>query len=93
MKKVVKRTLELKYRDFILTPSTNAKDRFDLYRVAKNQKTGKDFNKTIGYGYRFDEAIDQFIKEKLSENGDITTLKGYVDAYKEAVAEVKSILK
>lgn len=93
MKKVIKGELTLKYKNFILIPSPNAKDRFDLFVLNKNQKLGKDYNKIVGYGYRFDEAIHQIISEELSENSDINELKGYVDAYKLAVKEIISILK
>ena len=93
MKKAVKKEMKLRYKDFALIPSQNAKDRFDLFVLTKNQKTGKDYDKLIGYGYRLDEAIHQIISELLSENLDIDTLKGYVDAYKNAVKEISNVLK
>ena len=93
MKATREKELILKYKDFNLTPCDHARDRFDLTRTTKNQKTGKDFNKLIGYGYRFDEAIHQIISEELSESSEISTLKGYVDAYKEFVKKIKDILK
>ena len=48
MKATREKELILKYKDFNLTPCDHARDRFDLTRTTKNQKTGKDFNKLIG---------------------------------------------
>lgn len=93
MKKVINNELTIKYENFILIPSTNAKAHFDLFVLTKNQKTGKDYNKIVGYGYRFNEAIHQIISEDLSKDADISTLKGYIDAYKEAVKEINNVLK
>ena len=97
METETKKQCEIRYKDFTLIPSTNAKDRFDLYRVAQkvNKKTKKEssYLKLISYGYRFEEAIDQLIKEGLSERSDISDLKAYVSEYKKESNEIKNILK
>jgi hypothetical protein len=97
MKNETKKQCELRYKDFTFIPSTNARDRFDLFRDGEkvNKKTGKKSTilKTIGYGYRLEEAIDQLIKEGLSERSDISDLKAYVSEYKSAVKEITNILK
>jgi hypothetical protein len=97
MKPTTKPLCEIRYKDFTFTPSTNARDRFDLLRDTEviNKKTKKKSisKKPIGYGYKFDEALDQMIKEGLSERSDISDIKAYVTEYKKAVEEVKSILK
>ena len=97
METETKTQCEIRYKDFTLIPSTNAKDRFDLYRdgIKVNKKTKKEssYLKLIGYGYRLEESIDQLIKEGLSERSDISDLKAYVSEYKKQVEEVKNLLK
>jgi hypothetical protein len=72
-------------------------DRFDLYRATKstNKKTGKltDSKKLIGYGYKFEEAIDKMIRTGLGERPDISELRTYVAEYRSASLDIQNILK
>jgi hypothetical protein len=95
--KTTKQQTVLTYNDFIFEASDVVVDRFDLYRATKvkNKKTGKetDSKKLIGYGYKFEEAIDKMIRTELGERGDVETLAGYVGEYKNAVKRVQNLLK
>jgi len=93
MKNEPKKQCIITYKDFVLEPTTFCKDKFDLYRRIKSEKTGKETKKLIGYGYSFEEAIRKLIGETLSNNSEIIDIKGYVSEYRKAVEEVKSILK
>lgn len=93
MKTELKKLTNLKYENYSFETCDVCHDRFDLYKCIKSEKTGKVTRKLIGYGYTFEEGIEKMIRTNLGEREKITTLKGYVDAYKSAVEEVKNLLK
>jgi hypothetical protein len=93
MKKIIKQQTILRHKDFIFEASDVVRDRFDLWRVGKNQKTGKDTRILVGYGYRFEEAIDKMIRTQLGERPDIGDLRTYVAEYRGASMEIQNILK
>ena len=91
MKKEKTKKAILSYGKYTFEPSDGCRERFDLYEAGVSAK-GTAVKKCLGYGYKLPDAIDKMIKEGLSERTEISTLKDYVDAYKTAVNEVKSIL-
>jgi hypothetical protein len=95
--KTNKQQTVLRHNDFIFEASDIVPDRFDLYRATKvkNKKTGKetDSKKLIGYGYKFEEAIDKMIRTSLGERSDIRDLRTYVAEYKSASMDIQNLLK
>ena len=86
-----KSTLKMKFKDYVVSPCENAKDRFDLFREVKNKK-GKDSLKVIGYGYSFNDALLRIAAEETSEKTDIVTLQEYVREYKNTATYIKQAL-
>jgi hypothetical protein len=97
MKKAIKQQTTLRHKDFIFEASDIVPDRFDLYRAtkSKNKKTGKitDSRKLVGYGYKFEEAIDKMIRASLGERPDIGDLRTYVAEYRSASLDIRNLLK
>ena len=93
MEKTIKQQTVITHKDFILEASDVVPDRFDLYRATKNQKTGADTKKLIGYGYKFEEAVDKMIRTQLGERPDIRDLRTYVAEYRSASEDIRNILK
>lgn len=85
--------ITLRYKDYTITPCPHSRDHFDLYRDAINGKTKKHILKTIGYGYRFDEAILRLVAEECAEKLDIKTLKDYITEFGKITKDIKGILK
>jgi len=93
MKEKRKTQTVLKYKDFIFRASNIVPDRFDMYRIGTNQKTGASTQILVGYGYKFAEALQKLIDVEMGERNDVTDLKGYVAAYRKTTKEVQDALK
>ena len=76
----------IQYKNYEFMPADVVPDRFDLY-----EKIGKT-KKLIGYGYRFEQALDKLTRLELSKQ-DIHDIKTYCQEYNKAVKEIKDLLK
>jgi hypothetical protein len=83
---------KLRYKNFIMFVSDNCRDRFDLYEEFESKKAGQKSRRLIGYGYRFEEMIEQIVRVSMADK-DVATLKDYVDEFKKELADIKNILK
>jgi hypothetical protein len=72
--------------------SDHCRDRLDLYEEFINPKTKLKSKRLIGYGYRFEEAVEKIVRVSVADK-DISTLKEYVDEFKKELADIKNILK
>ena len=75
--------MKLFYKNYILKSDA---DRFDLYRKTPNKE------RVIGYSFRFEEALTR-IAELETAKSDVSDLKGYLKVYKQAVKEIKEVLR
>ena len=87
--------MQITYKDYVLIPADVCKDRFDLYKKGvyeTGNNIGKDKQTIIGYGYRFEDAIEKIIRLEVANNESVTTLREYVTEYRQLVSEARSLL-
>lgn len=95
--------MKITYREYTLTPSVNAVERFDLSRairvtatkdIKSGIKKGQKYNKDeeLGYGYNLDSAIQKIIAFELIKKDDVADLKAYLEAYKGIKEDIVSLL-
>jgi len=82
----------LKYKDYVFEVATGCRDRFDLHKMGINKKTGKPKKTLVGYGYRFEDAIEKLIRIEAGANKDVTTLREYVLEYRRLLSETQSLI-
>jgi uncharacterized protein (DUF1786 family) len=92
MKTIKSTEPKLRYKNFLMFVSDCCRDRFDLYEEFINKKTGLKSKRFIGYGYRFEEMIEEIIRISVADK-DISTLKEYVDEFKREKADIQKLLK
>ena len=84
--------MELKYKNYI---ARSEGDRFNLTEIRNLQKkdgTPTDRETVIGYSYRFENMVKNIVDLEVAKNEDVTTLQGYIKAWKEIRIEVLGIL-
>lgn len=88
--------MKIKIKGYVLEPCTTAAMRYDLYEeiVSINKKTGEPYDNqsAIGYGMALDRCIETIIFEEVNKDKSDTDLKGYLDAYKAMVEEIKQLV-
>lgn len=85
-----RKKLRLEYRDYLMIPSVNAKDRFDLYKkgifgkgiFGTGKHVGEASETVIGYGFRFLNALHMIAALELAKKSDITSINKYIKEYK-----------
>ena len=82
----------LKYKNYIFEVSTGCRDRFDLHEMGISKKTGKDTKTLVGYGYRFEDAVEKITRIDTGANKNVTTLREYVVEYRKLLSEAQSLI-
>ena len=98
--------MNIKFRNYLLTPATGVEDRFDLSKIVtattksdKKQIDGRkkgdkyETTKEISYGLRVEEGLQKIILLCVAENTDTSDIKGFLDEYKAVKSELLTLLK
>lgn len=78
--------MDIKIKEFLLTPSLNSPTRFDLQReITRTKRESTETYRALedlGYGMSLPSCIEHIISIKLTEKEDIVTLKEFITEYK-----------
>ena len=82
--------------DFKLEYEENS-NKFDLYLLhtinAKDEEKRRDEFKIDGYGVSLESAIKRIINYRLEKKINTTTLKEYLNQYKEELKNIENLIK
>ena len=84
--------MEIKIKNFILRPTTSAKDRFDLSRIVEriSKEDGSKYESETEHGYSMtlDRCITIIITCHLADIDQVVELRTYINKYREIKEEV-----
>ncbi len=88
---------KIEIKDYLLTPSENAKGRFDLskkvIRTKKDTKETYESDDVIGYGMTLESCVGEIIAHELDKDDSIVSLLQFVNAYRKERELIMDILK
>jgi len=98
--------MNIKFRNYLLTPATGVEDRFDLSRTITTtikgnkkridgRKEGDKYetNRDIAYGLKVEDGLQKIMLLCVAEKQEDVDIKGFIDEYKAVKSELFKILE
>lgn len=63
-----------------------------LSKTKKNEKTGEDYQDTLGYFVTMDRAVHSIVHDKLASKRTTTDLKGFLDEYRKIKGQIEKAI-